>query len=244
MNEQGIYKSHLLFLIWDNNIGKNIIKKQPTSLLRNEYNQKSRFVDSNGMGSSSNGGAGVQTNQPNMRGQFGQGNNLSDPNLLDGGSQFLNGGGAHTLGHTGGGGGSHLNSSNAANAQSENNQVFEKILSEVIHVSAFDQRASNIGMVSGGGVGGGGYQGNDLLVNQVQEMPFKIRGLQEPKLNKQQFTLPDGVPAPLSVLAAQPPFLDDIRLINGVAFEANNCINNFSLHVPDNVAFDFKPVTF
>jgi hypothetical protein len=185
----------------------------------------------------------AQSSQPNRSGNFGglnnAGNNISDPNLLD--SQFLSGGYQS-------GNGSNLLSDNlqSLNAngsqlgvQSENNQMFEKILSEVIHVSTFDQRSNNVmGMV-----GGSAFQnGNDMMINQVQEMPFKIRGLQEPQLNKQQFTLPDGVPAPLSVLAAQPPFLDDIRLINSVAFEANNCINNYSLAVPENVAFDFKPV--
>lgn len=134
------------------------------------------------------------------------------------------------------------------NLLSESNQMFEKILSEVIHVSsAFDQRATGMG-------GAGGYQSNDLMqfssvglnlnMNPVQDMPFKIKGLLEPQtLNKQQqLTLPEGVPAPFSVLAAQPPFSNDIRLINNVAYEAYSCINNFSLNVPDNVAFDFKPV--
>lgn len=127
---------------------------------------------------------------------------------------------------------------------SESNQMFEKILSEVIHVSsAFDQRIT--------GLGGAGYPSNDLIqfasnmnTSQVQEMPFKIKGILEPPtINKQQqLALPEGVPIPFSVLAAQPPFTNDIRLINTVAHEAYNCINNFSLNVPDNVAFDFKPV--
>jgi hypothetical protein len=208
-------------------------------LLGNEQHQKSRFVDSN------SGPGLAQTSQPNGRnggvinsnftgGAHNAGSNITEPNLID--SQFLNGsgyqngtlaGGQHGSSLGGGAGGNQLN------VQSEHNQVFEKILSEVIHVSTFDQRPA----------GGGGYMGNDMMINQVQEMPFKMRsGLQDAQLNKQQFTLPDGVPAPLAVLSVQPPFLDDIRLINSVAFEANNCINNYSLTVPENVAFDFKPV--
>jgi hypothetical protein len=185
----------------------------------------------------------AQTSQPNRSNNFGgvnAGNNISDPNLLD--SQFLSGGGGYQSGNGSNTQNENIQSLNAngsqLGAQSEHNQVFEKILSEVIHVSTFDHRTSNVmGMV-----GGSAYQNDGMMVNQVQEMPFKMRALQEPQLNKQQFTLPDGVPAPLSVLAAQPPFLDDINLINSVAFEANNCINNYSLAVPENVAFDFKPV--
>lgn len=120
------------------------------------------------------------------------------------------------------------------NTLSQENQIIEKILSEVIHVSAFDQRSAN--------------QSNDLMqftsdqLLNVQDMPFKIRGLLEPSINKPSISLPDGVPAPFSVLAAQPPFSEDIKLINTMAQEAFNCINNFTLQVPDNVAFDFKPV--
>jgi len=71
-------------------------------------------------------------------------------------------------------------------------------------------------------------------------MPFKLKGLLEP--TKQQLTLPEGVPAPLSVLAAQPPFINDILLINKMATDAQMAINGYSLQIPDNVAFDFNPV--
>ena len=117
--------------------------------------------------------------------------------------------------------------SNQMNQNDPNSQMFDKILSEVIHVSANDQR---------------GYMNpNDLTNHPVQEMPFKLKGLVEPA--RQQLTLPEGVPAPMSVLAAQPPFTTDIRLINTIAQEAQTCINGYSLHVPENVAFDFNPVT-
>jgi hypothetical protein len=110
--------------------------------------------------------------------------------------------------------------------QNESNQMFEKILSEVIHVSAFEPHS---------------YLNNDSLNHPVQDMPYKIKGLLEPN-KQQQLTLPEGVPAPLNVLIAQPPFAEDIQLINTMANEAQMCINNYTLFVPDNVAFDFKPV--
>ena len=108
---------------------------------------------------------------------------------------------------------------------SENNPMIDRILSEVIHVSQFEQR---------------GNSNTEIFSHPVQEMPFKIKGLLEP--NKQQLTLPEGVPAPLSVLAAQPPFINDIILINKIATDAQMAINGYSLQVPDNVAFDFNPV--
>lgn len=117
-------------------------------------------------------------------------------------------------------------SSHGQNA-SENNQMFEKILSEVIHVSAFEQRSH--------------IMDNDFSSLQgVADKSFKIKGLLEP--TKQNLALPEGVPAPVTVLSAQPPFSSDIRLINNVAHEAQMCINNFTLNVPDNVAFDFNPI--
>ena len=103
--------------------------------------------------------------------------------------------------------------------------MIDRILSEVIHVSVLEQR---------------GNLNTDIFSHPVQEMPFKIKGLLEP--NKQQLTLPEGVPAPLSVLAAQPPFNNDIQLINKIAMDAQMAINGYSLQVPDNVAFDFNPV--
>lgn len=126
----------------------------------------------------------------------------------------------------------NFNNSNANNNSNENNHMFEKILNEVIPVSAYDSR-----------IMGNGYQSSDQITNihAVQEMPFKIKGLLEPQFyQQQQLGLPDGVPAPLTVLAAQPPFSNDIRFINTVALEASNCINNFILNVPDNVAFNFN----
>jgi hypothetical protein len=111
------------------------------------------------------------------------------------------------------------------NLMSENNPMIDRILSEVIHVSQFEQR---------------GNSNTEIFSHPVQEMPFKIKGLLEP--NKQQLTLPEGVPAPLSVLAAQPPFINDIILINKIATDAQMAINGYSLQVPDNVAFDFNPV--
>lgn len=114
---------------------------------------------------------------------------------------------------------------NLNNHYSENNQMFEKIMSEVIHVAAFEQR---------------GNINNDISSHPVQDMPLKIKGLLEP--TKQHLTLPEGVPAPVTVLSAQPPFSSDIRLINSVALEAQKCIDGFCLNVPENVAFDFNPV--
>ncbi len=105
---------------------------------------------------------------------------------------------------------------------SESNQMFEKIMSEVIHVSAFEQR---------------GNLNNDISSHPVQDMPLKIKGLLEP--TKQHLTLPEGVPAPVTVLSAQPPFNSDIHLINCVALDAQRCIDSFCLNVPENVAFDF-----
>lgn len=109
---------------------------------------------------------------------------------------------------------------------SESTQMFEKILSEVIHVSQFEHR---------------GNLTNDFSTLQpVTEMTFKIKGLLEP--TRQNLALPEGVPAPVMVLSSQPPFSNDIRLINNVAHEAQLCINNFTLNVPENVTFDFNPI--
>lgn len=109
---------------------------------------------------------------------------------------------------------------------SESNPMIDRILSNIIQVSGFDNQRGNMT--------------TDIFNHPVQDMPFKIKGLLEP--NKNQLTLPEGVPAPLSVLAAQPPFINDIRLINSIAQEAQMCINGYSLQVPENVAFDFNPV--
>lgn len=178
-----------------------------TRLLGNgDNNQKSRFLDSN-----------IQSNT--------NGVGLANANYV--GSNILNSTGSN----------SSLNGQVAQNAMngtsshgqnpSENNQMFEKILSEVIHVSAFEHRSH--------------IMDSDFSSLQgVADKSFKIKGLLEP--TKQNLTLPEGVPAPVTVLSAQPPFSSDIRLINNVAHEAQMCINNFTLNVPDNVAFDFNPI--
>ncbi len=123
--------------------------------------------------------------------------------------------------------------------QSESNQLFDKILSEIIPVvsNTIDQRVMTGGMANNGIISNA-----DLMnLNQfVQDMPIKMTGLLEPQKN--QLQLPEGVTAPLSVLAANPPFMNDIRLINTFAYEANMCINNYSLQVPTNVTFNFNPV--
>jgi hypothetical protein len=143
------------------------------------------------------------------------------------------------------GGGHETNDKNSGHNQNESNHLFDKILSEVIHVSAYDQRlTSGMGYQSGGAGSGAGGTG-DLMGHQhpVEDMPFKIKGLLEPQFNQtQHLTLPDGVPAPLAVLTAQPPYSADIDFINSTAAEASNCIGNFTLDVPENVAFDFQQI--
>jgi hypothetical protein len=121
-----------------------------------------------------------------------------------------------------------LNTSNINNNlnNSENNQVFDNILRDVIHVTA-DQRINT-------------DTANSLI--QIQDMPLKLKGLLEPSKNQLNDFTNLGVVAPLSVLAAQPPFLSDIKLISNFALEANSCINNFTLQIPNNVAFNFNPV--
>ncbi len=170
-----------------------------------DNNQKSRFLDSNMQ--SNNNGVG-----------------LANANYI----------GSNTLNSTGSNSSLNQMSQNALNGTnsngqnaSEGNQMFEKILSEVIHVSAFEQRSH--------------IMNNDFSnIQGVADKSFKIKGLLEP--TKQNLALPEGVPAPVTVLSAQPPFSSDIRLINNVAHEAQLCINNFTLNVPDNVAFDFNPI--
>ena len=119
----------------------------------------------------------------------------------------------------------HNNLLTSTNDMNESNQMFERILSDVIHVSTFEPK---------------GFANADISNQPGQDIPFKIKGLLES--NKQQMMLPDGVPAPLSVLAAQPPFSSDINFICNLAQEAQACINGFTLQVPANVAFDFNPV--
>lgn len=151
-------------------------------------------------------------------------NNLNDINQPNSNqSKYIAGQSTSNNGQTSGGG---VNGNNV-NAANETNQAFEKILSEVIHVNAFDQRGINSTNMNGDS-------------NQVQDMPIKLNGLVEP--TKQQLALPEGVPAgnTLSVLAAQPPFISDIRLINNVAHEANASIMGYSLEMPTNVTFDFN----
>ncbi|RNA20070.1 hypothetical protein BpHYR1_036073 [Brachionus plicatilis] len=183
-----------------------------TRLLSND--QKSRFVESN----ISQGN--LNLNQPlssaynsglNFIEGYQQGENY-DPNSINQNKIFQNN----------------------SNALSQENQIIDKILSEVIQVSAFDQRSV--------------IQASDLMqftsdqLDGGQDLHLKMKGFLEPNVSKQQLSLPDGVSAPFSVLSAQPPFPEDIRFINQMAQEAWNCVNNFSLNIPDNVAFDFKPV--
>lgn len=118
---------------------------------------------------------------------------------------------------------------NSQNGQNVNktNEMFEKILSEIIHVSAFDQRGSH------------GHDDSSSL-QPVDEGNFKIKGLLEP--TKNYLALPEGVPVPVTVLSAQPPFSTDINLINTIAREANNCIQSYTLNVPENVSYNFNPI--
>ena len=183
-----------------------------------ETNQKSLFV---GPSSSQNN----QTSQNNLNNSnFSRSNNIDYGNINSNENHFTNG-------NTGNNANNFYNNPNLNNGYlsnnpiSENNPMIDRILSEVIHVSAFEQR---------------GNLNTDIFSHPVQEMPFKIKGLLEP--TKQQLSLPEGVPAPLSVLAAQPPFINDIHLISKIAMDAQMAINGYSLQVPDNVAFDFNPV--
>ncbi len=179
-------------------------------------NQKSRFVDSSQPSQLNNG----QLNNSNYQRNNNANNSSQNDNSSLNNSNYQNYNGTNNPN-----GPNNSSSQNGNTDQLENNQMFDKIMSEVIHVSAFEQRS---------------YVNSDITNHPVQDMPFKLKGLLEP--NRQQLMLPDGVPAPLSVLAAQPPFTSDIRLINTIALEAQSCIDGFALHVPENVAFDFKPV--
>ena len=151
-------------------------------------------------------------------------NNMIDQSLNN--SLSKQNGGAQNGANSGQNGGGNNGGNNNMN---ESNHMFDKILSEVIHVTPYEQRSANASNLN-------------CDTNLVQEMPIKLKGLIEPA--KQQLCLPEGVPSgnTLSVLAAQPPFISDIRLIKNLASEANFCINNFTLTVPENVAFDFNPV--
>lgn len=190
-----------------------------------DLNQKSRFVDSNNqtinaMRSGGQSGGGMQSNANNLQNLN---NTLIDQSLNN--SLSKQNGAASSNGQN-----SNGNGGNGGTNMNESNHMFDKILSEVIHVTPYEQRSANAS--------------SNLMgdTNLVQEMPIKLKGLIEPA--KQQLCLPEGVPSgnTLSVLAAQPPFISDIRLISTLASEANFCINNFTLTVPENVAFDFNPV--
>ena len=157
--------------------------------------------------------------------------NANDMNYLNGGNAnnantFYNSGANAGYQNNGvNGNNANNNSNNNQDNMSESNPMVDRLLSNIIQLTGFEQR---------------GNLNADIFNHPVQDMPFKIKGLLEP--SKQQLTLPEGVPAPLSVLAAQPPFINDIRLINNIALEAQMCINGYSLQVPENVAFDFNPV--
>lgn len=209
-------------------------------LLDNDHHQKSQFVQPNGVSSS---GIAAQTSG----GLASSNGNHHDSNLLDfgnyngtsiGGGLIGSGDLSNSTAIPDGGAGGH----NAS--QVKDNQMFEKILSEVINVSTMDQR-SNTNVTIGAVITSSAGVGNiDLALNQMRDMPFKFKSVPDGSgaERKHYSDLPNGVLAPVTVLAAQSPFIDDIRLINTVAAEANACINNFTLQVPDNVAFDFKPV--
>ena len=115
---------------------------------------------------------------------------------------------------------------NLNNKDSENNQVFDNILRDVIHVTAGEQR-TNVNL--------------DSSTVQIQEIPSAIKGLNEPKKNLVDFTNL-GVFAPISVLSAQPPSLNDVKLISNFAQEANACINNYTVIIPTNVSFNFNQI--
>ena len=118
------------------------------------------------------------------------------------------------------------NNSNIQHNKEIDNQLFDNILRDVIHVSTNEHRIN---------------VNSDSSI-QVQDIPFKITGLNEPTINQLVDYSNLGVVAPLSVLSAQPPFYNDIKLISSFAQEANACINNYTLQVPQNVAFNFNPV--
>jgi hypothetical protein len=105
----------------------------------------------------------------------------------------------------------------------ESDEMIKQVLSEIIQVSTIDQqitRTNEIGPMNG---------------------DVTIRGLVQNGNNK-QLSLPDGVIAPLTVLSAQTPFLADIKMINSFASMANAAINNYTLKIPDNVAFNFSSI--
>lgn len=96
---------------------------------------------------------------------------LNDSNLLND-SSLLNGAGGNQLnmyGAGGGGTGGAGAANSAANMQS--NHMFEKILSEVIHVSAYDQRMSINSGYSNDLMGG-----SNMANPALQDMPFKLKG--------------------------------------------------------------------
>lgn len=174
-----------------------------------DLNQKSRFLDANTSQSNLNG-----LNNPNY--QRNMGSSTIDST---GSNTSLNGQLAQNN--------SNGNSQNGQN-HNKTNEMFDKILSEVIHVSAFDQRGNNL-------------HDDSSSLQPVDEGNFKIKGLLEP--TKNYLTLPEGVPVPVTVLSAQPPFSTDISLITNFAREANNCISSFELKVPENVSYNFNPIT-
>ena len=174
------------------------------SLISNDSNQKSRFIDST-QASNSNGTSSM-SNQNYQRNAVPNTTNISEKVVNINEPQNVN-----------------SNANTSKNNFSEKDHFFDKILNEIIHVN--DRTITLESDISSS--------------HPVQDMPFKIKGLLEP--TNQRGILPEGVPVPVTVLSAQPPFISDIRLINNLAQEAYNCINNFSLYVPENVAFDFNP---
>ena len=106
--------------------------------------------------------------------------------------------GSNTLNSTGSNSSLNQMSQNALNGTNSNGQkASEKILSEDIDASAFEQRSH--------------IMNNDFSnIQGVTDKPFKIKGLLEP--TKQNLALPEGVPEPEIVLSTEPPFSSDFRL--------------------------------
>lgn len=105
----------------------------------------------------------------------------------------------------------------------ESDEMIKQVLSGIIQVSTIDQQITRT---------------NEITPSNGD---VTIKGLVQ-NANTKQLALPDGVIAPLTVLSAQTPFLADIKMINNFASMANAAINNFTLKIPDNVAFNFSSI--
>ena len=133
----------------------------------NQNHQKSRFLDQPGLASSSHhhlGGGGGQNGPSSSGGGAMNGNALLNDSTLN--ESQLGGVNGQANGQGAGGPGGAA----AANAM-QSNYMFEKILSEVIHVSAYDQRGAVIN-----GMNGGFNSGDHLNNPPVQDMSYKFKG--------------------------------------------------------------------